>query len=139
MEISTTEYMSFNSDKSVEELKYDCINWKKNLKLLKIEFAFLKGLLNSNIYEPKIINLFETLQLLKNEIDMVNKIIIEFDDHTDYYMTQLDENCKSEFGNSIPFYLELHEKMDYDLHEFFKETNTFKTELFQFIQSTIKQ
>tara|TARA_R110001592_G_C12716718_1_gene708458 strand:- start:163 stop:579 length:417 start_codon:yes stop_codon:yes gene_type:complete len=138
MEIST-EYKSFNRDKSVEELKYDCMNWNGNLQLLKIELAFLKGLLDYNIYEPHTINLFETLQLLKKNIDDANKKIIEFETQTTHYMAQLDENFKCKFGNCSRFYIELHEKKDYDLYEFFNESNNLKIELFQFIQSTIRQ
>ena len=75
-------YQSFNADKTIEELQYNLLQYKRTLESYIIEYSFFKYLLKSSIFKPNAINLFESLEQFKKDImnletattDLITKI-----------------------------------------------------------------
>ena len=111
--------------------------WKVELEFLEHELRFLKHLLNSSIYEKGTMNLFETLQLFKEDIDNHDKERLILFDKINFYHNQLINKIECDNVSYDRFYLQLHAKMTYHLDEFLKETKVLKLELFEFIQSVV--
>jgi hypothetical protein len=61
-------------DKSIEELRYNLTFYKSHLTLLTKELEFFKHLLDSNSFDPKTPNLFETITDFNKQIDLNLKI-----------------------------------------------------------------
>ena len=130
-------YKSFSRDISNEELLLITHKWKVELEFLEHELRFLKHLLNSSIYEKGTMNLFETLQLFKEDIDNHDKERLILFDKINFYHNQLINKIECDNVSYDRFYLQLHAKMTYHLDEFLKETKVLKLELFEFIQSVV--
>lgn len=130
-------YKSFSRDISNEELLLITHKWKVELEFLEHELSFLKHLLNSSIYEKDTMNLFETLQLFKEDIDNHDKERLILFDKINFYHNQLINKIECDNVSYDRFYLQLHAKMTYHLDEFLKETKVLKLELFEFIQSVV--
>lgn len=132
-----TGFKIFNRDKTIEELDYDIKNWKKQIEFLQIDFAFLKGLLDSDIYYRGIINLFETIQLYKAKLqdvstectELLNKLI-SHEEHIKIYLECDDINCDY-------FFIETHAKTEYNVAIIVEKSNNIKTKIFEFIKSVI--
>lgn len=130
-------YKSFSRDISNEELLLITHKWKVELEFLEHELRFLKHLLNSSIYEKDTMNLFETLQLFKEDIDNHDKERLILFDKINFYHNQLINKIECDNVSYDRFYLQLHAKMTYHLDEFLKETKVLKLELFEYIQSVV--
>ena len=130
-------YKSFSRDISNEELLLITHKWKVELEFLEHELRFLKHLLNSSIYEKGTMNLFETLQLFKEDIDNHDKERLILFDKINFYHNQLINKIECDNVSYDRFYLQLHAKMTYHLDEFLKETKVLKLELFEYIQSVV--
>lgn len=130
-------YKSFSRDISNEELLLITHKWKVELEFLEHELRFLKHLLNSSIYEKDTMNLFETLQLFKKEIDNHNNERLILFDKILFYHNQLINKIECDNVSYDRFYLQLHAKMTYHFDEFLKETKSLKLELFEYIQSVV--
>lgn len=133
------EFKSFYRDKTMEELDDDTKKWKAQIEFLQYDFDFLKSLLDSDIYNAGIINLFETLQLYKAQVEDTNKEalkvsnkLMSHQEHIKTYLECDDINCDY-------FFMEIHAKMEYDVAVFLQESNTMKLQLFEYIKSVIKK
>ncbi len=130
-------YKNFSRDISNEELLLITHKWKVELEFLKHELRFLKHLLNSSIYEKDTMNLFETLQLFKEEIDNNEKERLILFDKINFYHNQLLNKIECDNISYDRFYRQLHAKITYHFDEFLKETKSLKLELFEYIQSVV--
>ncbi|WP_158655333.1 hypothetical protein [Flavivirga eckloniae] len=134
---TTTEFRSFYRDMNAEELLNDTKKWKKRINFLQQEFAFLSSLLEANIFNPEINDLFETLLLYKEEIGNItnesNKILdslISHESHIEIYLESDDINFDHVF-------IEIHSKKEYDVTVFLEETNKFKIQLYDYIKRVV--
>ncbi|SFZ92278.1 hypothetical protein SAMN05428642_102630 [Flaviramulus basaltis] len=131
------DFKSFNRDKTMEELEYNTKKWKNQIDFLQIDFVFLKSLIDSDIYNSGIINLFETLQLYKTEIqnviidckEVLNKLI-SHEEHIKIYLECDDIDCDY-------FFIETHVKIEYNVELLVKKSNNLKTQIFEYIKSVI--
>lgn len=130
-------YKNFSREISNEELLLITHKWKVEFEFLEHELRFLKHLLNSSIYEKDTMNLFETLQLFKEEIDNHEKQRLILLDKISFYHNQLINKIDCDNVSYDRFYLQLHAKMTYHVDEFLKETKSLKLELFEYIQSVV--
>lgn len=132
-----SEFKSFYRDKTMEELNYDIKIWKKQIEFLQHDFDFLKNVLDSNIYNSGIINLFENLQLHKTKIEDLSKeasiILDKFISHEEHLQIYLE--CDD--INFDYFFIETHAKIEYDFVAFLQKSNNIKQQLFEYIQSVI--
>ena len=126
-----------NRDMTNEELLYFTHQWQVELEFLEHELLFYKHLLNSNIYKKNTMNLFENLQLYKKEGDNYNKERLEILDKVHTYKKQILNRIACDDLSCDSFYLQLHEKMTYDVEVFLEESKNFKFHLFEYIQSVI--
>jgi hypothetical protein len=62
-------FKSFNEKKSIEELKYNMLQFKTKIEEELIEYKFYENLIEASIYKTNAINLFENLELFKKEIN----------------------------------------------------------------------
>ncbi|AUP81339.1 hypothetical protein C1H87_22500 [Flavivirga eckloniae] len=122
---------------NAEELLNDTKKWKKRINFLQQEFAFLSSLLEANIFNPEINDLFETLLLYKEEIGNItnesNKILdslISHESHIEIYLESDDINFDHVF-------IEIHSKKEYDVTVFLEETNKFKIQLYDYIKRVV--
>lgn len=124
-------------DMSAKELHDDTQKWKKQIKFLQYELTFFEGLLDANIYNPEIRDLYETLQLYKKEINNVTeegvKIINSLLSHEEQLKTYFE--CDDINFDYLP--IEIHTKMAYDVAIFLEESNNLKIQLIEYIESTI--
>jgi hypothetical protein len=132
-----TEFKDFYHYKSIEELQYESYQWKSNLDFLKFDLEFLKDLLKADIYKSDILNLFETLELFKKDIDKQNDERSKLFDSVTFHIEHLEKKKQCKKANCNQFYIEIHEKMAYDVAVFFEESNNLKHQIFEYINSVI--
>ncbi|MCK5402185.1 MAG: hypothetical protein KAJ28_11180 [Flavobacteriaceae bacterium] len=136
---TTIRDKSFNRDKSIEELQYDSHEWKSKLKFIKLELNFLKFLLNINIFEKGIMNLFETIELFKQDVDNANKKRSKLLDKTNLHISKITKKLECVNIDNNGFFIEIHENLEHEFEVFLEEINNLKLQLFQYIQSVIKK
>ena len=132
------EYTSFNANKSVEELVYNVNQYQIHLEYLNKELQFLKFLIESNIFKPQVMNLFEVLTLFDRKIDQAIKT-------TEVLKSELQKETsilsnKTEYKNlkSNDYFLKQHDVLELKIVNHITEINTFKIEVFQYLRSVIK-
>ena len=130
-------YKNLNRDMSNEELMDIAHQWRVELEFLEHELLFLKNLLDSNIYEKNTMNLFENLQLFKGEIDNLNEERANLLDKVHTYHTQLSKKIECDDLSCDMFYMQLQEKMAFNITTFLDESKNLKLLLFEYIQSVI--
>lgn len=137
METENT-YKSFNDEKTIEELQYNMLRHKTTLESFIPEFSFFKYLLKSTIYKDTVINLFETLELYKNELTYLEKttenLIIDAKAHSNKITDKIeceDLACDNYFINE-------YDKLEHKIPDFLIEYSSFKSKMFQYLQSVIK-
>lgn len=136
---TTIRDKSFNRDKSIEELQYDSHEWESKLKFIKHELNFLKFLLNINIFEKGIMNLFETIELFKQDVDNANKKRSKLLDKTNLHISKITKKLECVNIDNNGFFIEIHENLEHEFEVFLEEINNLKLQLFQYIQSVIKK
>ena len=134
-----TRNKGFNRDKSIEELQYNAHEWKVKLEFLKVEWDFLKFLISQNVFDSGIINLFERLQIFKQDIDNVNKKCSNLFDKTNAHSNQITNKIECDNLQCDYFFTETHENLEYEIEVFLEETNNLKLQLFQYKQSVVKK
>lgn len=133
------DYKRFYRDKSIEELNYDAQIWKSQLDFLKYEFDFLKTILDSNIYEPEIINLFETLQLHKEGLSKMDRARLKLMDKLELHINVISKKIECDEMSCDSFFMDMHEKKSNETALFIKESNSLMIQLFQYIESVLKK
>lgn len=133
-----TRNKGFNRDKSIEELQYNAHEWKVKLEFLKVELDFLKFLISQNVFESGIINLFERLQIFKQDIDTANQKGSKLLDKTNEHSNQITNKIEFDNLQCDYFFTEIHENLEFEIEVFLEETNNLKLQLFQYIQSVVK-
>jgi hypothetical protein len=134
---SVSEFKNFYREKGIEELQCETNQWKSNLELTKVELEFFKNILSANIYNSKIPNLFEILELFKKEIEDINSEHLNLLDNVNFHKSHLKKKKHCKKTNCNQFYIEIHKKLDYDVAIFYEEINTLILRLYEFIQSVI--
>ncbi|MCF6294263.1 MAG: hypothetical protein L3J25_01075 [Flavobacteriaceae bacterium] len=134
---TTIKYKNFNRDKSIEELQYNSHQWKDKLEFLKVEFAFLKFLLSSNIFEEGVINLFEKIELFKKDIDSANEKRSKLLDKTNSHIGQITKKIECVDIECDWYFIETHKNLEYKVEVFLEKSNNLKLQLFQYIQGVL--
>lgn len=132
------EYISFNNDKSIDELLYNIDLYKFRLKELRDELRFCKFLIETNIFKPKVMNLFETLTVNDKKIDLyintIESLLADLIDHTNDIANKIEcDNLECDV-----FFIKKQDKLEHRSYDFLAEVSSFKSQLFQYLQSTIK-
>ncbi|ARV15843.1 hypothetical protein [Polaribacter sp. SA4-12] len=131
-------YKCFNENKSIEELKYNMLQFKTRIEEEIIEYKFYKNLLEASIYKSKTINLFENLEKYKKGINATEKealeLLKEINLHSNSITNKIE--CQDLFCDN--FFIKGHDKLEEKTQKFFIECTSFKIQLFQYLESVLK-
>ena len=131
-----------NLDNTAEEylLKFhrDVIWWKTIIEFTETEVSFINRLLNSNVFDVNHPNIFENLKKFKHQIKTLTrelnniKEIIEGHDNKMRGMIECDDlSCDAA-------YLENHESLKMVFEKFFKNFSEYKSRVFNYTGSMLK-
>lgn len=130
-------YKSFNSNKSLEELLYFITNDLQRLTELKIELQFYTILIDKPIFIKNVMNLFEKLSELKNDIIQLEKtrmkLLIKLKSHINLISNKIvcqDTVCDI-------FFIDAYNEVDKETFNFDKEILNFKSRYYEYIQGVI--
>ena len=131
-------YKSFNENKSVEELKYNMLQFKTRLEEIIIENNFYNHLLQASIYKENTINLFEKIAKFKGSLDKNEKEILELlteiNSHSNSITNKIE--CDDLFCDN--FFIKTHDDLEVKIYNFFMKSTAFKIQLFQYLESVLK-
>jgi len=131
------KYISFNSNKHINELSYNINQLKFRLKGLETDLKFYKFLIKANVFKPGVMNLFERLTIFEKEIDLHLKII-ENQQHGLTIYSNLIANkiecdkleCDALFTNKL-------DELELKIYNVIFKVSIFKSQMGQYFQSTI--
>lgn len=130
-------FKSFNEKKSIEELKYNMLQFKTKIEEELIEYKFYENLIEASIYKTNAINLFENLELFKKEINATENeasdLLIEINLHSNSISNKIE--CDDLFCDN--FFIKRHDELEEKTHNFFIKCTKFKIQFFQYLESVI--
>ena len=132
-------YKSFNTDKSIEELQYEMLQYKIRLEDLSYTLHFLKKIVESDVYQPQVINLFETLANFKKDIEAINKKRVLLLKEVDEYKSHIKIKIECDDLACDNFFINEHDELEQKLHLFFVNVSNLKIKAFQYLESVIKK
>ncbi|WP_298369420.1 hypothetical protein [uncultured Lutibacter sp.] len=130
---STVSYKAFEINKSYRDIINDSIIWISDFNFINKELLFLKAIVKSNSFKSSIPNLFERLQLLIKDIDLLvenNNVIKEKVEKYKLKVTNILNNNVFSFGEDL---LENYEDIEKEIFEFNKKYKNFKAYLYEFL------
>ncbi|MFD0836068.1 hypothetical protein ACFQ0I_09850 [Mariniflexile aquimaris] len=131
-------YISFSSNKSIEELRYILSNHISNLEHIKVELEFYNNLLDKPIYKPEVRNLFEKLDGFKNEINLIiEKHMVFLNNQLYAHLNSVKNKIECDDVACDNFFISEHEALDLEVFNFYKEVNDLKSRLFPFVLSVL--
>jgi predicted nucleic acid-binding Zn-ribbon protein len=130
-------YKNFTRDKSIDELRHDLLQHKIRLENLEKDLVFLQFLLTTNIFKPRIINLFEKLTHLKKDLDAKNKTCTQFLNRISSQINQVTKKIECEDLICDNFFIKEYNALELEIYSFIDEMTDFKTQIFQYVQSVI--
>ena len=136
---TTNPYKSFNTDKSIEELQYEMLQYKIRLEDLSYTLHFLKKIVESDVYQPQVINLFETLANFKKDIEAINKKRVLLLKEVDEYKSHIKIKIECDDLACDNFFINEHDELEQKLHLFFVNVSNLKIKAFQYLESVIKK
>lgn len=136
---TTIKYQSFNQNRTIEELQYNLILHRTNLRNTIKELEFYTFLVGASIYKSETINLFEKLALFKKEaikIEDKGKILL-----TEVGMQLFQINKKLECGDLVcdQFFIHTIDQLEKDIHAFLYTLSDLKSKIFQYLQHVIPE
>lgn len=130
---STVSYKAFEINKSYRDIINDSIIWISDFNFINKELLFLKAIVKSNSFKSSIPNLFERLQLLIKDIDLLvenNNVIKEKVEKYKLKVTNILNSNVFSFGEDL---LENYEDIEKEIFEFNKKYKKFKAYLYEFL------
>ena len=130
---STVSYKAFEINKSYRDIINDSIIWISDFNFINKELLFLKAIVKSNSFKSSIPNLFERLQLLIKDIDLLvenNNVIKEKVEKYKLKVTNILNSNVFSFGEDL---LENYEDIEKEIFEFNKKYKNFKAYLYEFL------
>lgn len=132
-------YKSFNEKKSIEELKYNMLQYRIRLEEIILENNFYKNLLVASIYKSNTINLFENLEQFKRNLNKietaVSELVPEINSHS-HSITNKTE-CDDLFCDN--FFIKTHDDLEEKIYQFFLKSRAFKRQMLQYLESVLKK
>ena len=117
---------------------YNMLQYKARLQGIKIEQEFFKFLVEASIFRPKIINLFERLEQYKSGIHQTGKKTINLLNEVDSHINKITNKIECDNLACDDFFIKIHEALEHNIFNFFVESEGSKVEIFQYLQSVIK-
>ncbi|KGL62506.1 hypothetical protein [Polaribacter sp. Hel1_85] len=136
METENT-YKSFNDNKSIEELKYNMLQFKIRLEEEIYENKFYKTLLEASIYKSNTRNLFENIEKFKQEIDTIENEALELLKEINSHSNSITHKIECDDLSCDNFFIESHNALEEKSYKFFIKCSGLKIQLFEYIESVL--
>ncbi|MFT5848180.1 MAG: hypothetical protein ACJARX_001383 [Psychroserpens sp.] len=131
-------HLEYNSNKAIDELLYNTSQFKQKLMKLDEELRFCKFLIEARIFKPRVMNLFETLMIFDKKIDLhtirIENLLLELKSHSNKITNKIECNdleCDM-------FFIKTQDKLERKSHNFITDVENLKSQIFQYLKSTIK-
>jgi hypothetical protein len=131
-------HLEYNSNKAIDELLYNTSQFKQKLMKLDEELRFCKFLIEARIFKPRVMNLFETLMIFDKKIDLhtirIENLLLELKSHSIKITNKIECNdleCDM-------FFIKTQDKLERKSHNFITDVENLKSQIFQYLKSTIK-
>tara|TARA_R110002051_G_scaffold31017_2_gene71157 strand:- start:169 stop:588 length:420 start_codon:yes stop_codon:yes gene_type:complete len=131
------EYKSFNTDKSIEELKYNLLQQRETFGNLIIEQEFYKKFLNAPIYQSEKLNLFEKLEGFKNELKQTaetNKLLLN---EIGVQLFQIDKKVECDDLFCDNFFIKEIDTLELKIHNFLIKITALKLQMIEYFEDVI--
>ncbi len=132
------KYKSFVANKTIEELQYQLLQYNENLHNLGKEIGFLRHMMNADIFKSETMNLFENLELFKDDLKTVNNIRISLIEETVNQMKQIRGKIECEDLVCDAFFTEEYELLESKIHTFLIKAVNLKLKIIEYLQGVIK-
>ena len=131
-------YQSFNADKTIEELQYNLLQYKRTLESYIIEYSFFKYLLKSSIFKYNVINLFESLEQFKKDIMNLETATTELITKINSNRNQITKKIECDDLICDNYFIKEYDDLEKKIYDFLIIYSDFKSQMFQYLQSVIK-
>lgn len=131
------EYKSFNTDKSIKELKYNLLQQRETFGNLIIEQEFYKKLLNAPIYQYEKLNVFEKLEGFKNELKQTaetNKLLLN---EIGVQLFQIDKKVECDDLFCDNFFIKEIDTLELKIHNFLIKITALKLQMIEYFQDVM--
>ncbi|WP_339885533.1 hypothetical protein [Polaribacter vadi] len=131
------EYKSFNTDKSIKELKYNLLQQRETFGNLIIEQEFYKKLLNAPIYQSEKLNVFEKLEGFKNELKQTaetNKLLLN---EIGVQLFQIDKKVECDDLFCDNFFIKEIDTLELKIHNFLIKITALKLQMIEYFQDVM--
>lgn len=132
-------YKSFNTDKTVEELEYNMLQYKTRIEYLESEMNFFNFLMEGNVFESRIMNLFETLALFKKDINFLNQTRKELLNEVIAHSAQLTTKIECDDLACDNYFIKEHEELEEKVIHFLSKTTLLKAKIIEYLEGVIKK
>ncbi len=123
----------------IEDLHIELQKWKSHLQFIEDEMSFIQKLLNSYVFEPRTPNLFERLELFKQEFteskkekERLKKLICGHESHLGGIFECTSKTCDES-------YYEKHNKLENRISQFLETYQKLKTKVYDYAGSVLKR
>lgn len=130
-------YKSFNSNKSIEELKYNMRHFEIELKDVKFELQFYNFIIEADVFKPHVFNLFEKLEKYKNQINSIEEHRAHLLEDINTHINLITNKIECDDMACDNFFIKKYEGIESKIFDFKKILNALKLNLFQFLESVI--
>lgn len=138
--IAQKEYIAFNKNKVMEDLKYNMSKHHLLLEELKSECKFYQQLLRKPIFKPSILNLYINFDKYKNYKTYLSSNEEMLDDliqKVDIQIKQILDKIELKDAISDTLFMEDYDDLEQELHEFFLKQKEFEIKLMEYLESVI--
>lgn len=128
-------FISYNSNKSIEELRYNLSNHVTILEDLKLDLDFYLALFERPIFEPQIMNLYENLVLLKKEITHINEKRMILLNKLQTETNKISNKIECDDLACDNYFISEYDALEQEIFNYRNVVSNFKFRLFQYMQS----
>ena len=130
-------YISFNANKTIQELQYNMFRHIEKLEGFMLEHSFYTYLLGEPIYKPDIINLNESLEKLKKRIDTMHKKSAYLIKESNLHIDRIYQKMECDDLKCDNFFIENHNRLECKIRGLVVEYSAIKSQMFSYLQEVI--
>ena len=129
------KYKTFKRDKTSDELQYNILLWLTNFECISAEIVFIKNLLETYPFKSNVPNLFERLQLFKQDLSRFESSKNKIVDKLYIFKNELSGMLECNDLSCDNFYVLEYEKNSEEVFNYMRDYKKLKTQLFEYITS----
>jgi predicted nuclease with TOPRIM domain len=116
----------------LREFHGDTLRWKSMLSYKENDILFIEKLMNSKVFKVTKSNLFERLEELKKEAEIIVSELKKLKKEVNEYEAKLSGILECEDISCDTYYMENHKSLTDHFEEFYKDFNEYKTRVFNY-------